>query len=79
MCVGDGFHIRSNSELYELFNDVNVVHVVRMGENAPARRIFEAEICRKEICVGSSKSTNWHGRTSSRGAENDELMPSEIR
>ena len=57
MLVGDDFHIRFNSELYELLNDIDVVqriniqrlrwlgHVVRMEEDAPARRIFDAEIC----------------------------------
>ena len=55
--VGDDFRIRFNSELYELLNDMDVVqciniqrlrwldHVVRMEEDAPARRVFDAEIC----------------------------------
>ena len=46
-----------NSELYELLNDMDVVqriniqrlgllgHVVRMEEDAPARRVFDAGIC----------------------------------
>ena len=55
--VGDDFRIRSNSELYELLNDMDVVqllniqrlrwlgHVVRMEWDAPARRVFDAGIC----------------------------------
>ena len=55
--VGDDFRIRFNSELYELLNDMDVVqriniqrlrwlgHVVRMEEDAPARRVFDAGIC----------------------------------
>ena len=47
----------SNSELYELLNEMDVVqriniqrlrwlgHVVRMAENAPARWVFDAGIC----------------------------------
>ena len=54
--VGDDSRIRFNSELYELLNDIDVVqriniqqlrwlgHVVRMKEDAPARRIFDAGI-----------------------------------
>ena len=65
--VGDNFRIRYNSELYELLNDLNVVHrinierqswlgnVVRMEEYAPARRIFDAGICgsrrRARLCI----------------------------
>ena len=57
MRVGDDFRIRFNSELYELLNDMDVVqhiniqrlrwlgHVVRMEEDAPARRVFDAGIC----------------------------------
>ena len=55
--VGDDFRIRFNSKPYELLNDTDVVqrinnqrlrwpgHVVRMEENAPARRVFDAGIC----------------------------------
>ena len=55
--VGDDFRIRFNSELYELLNDMDVVQriniqrlrwlgrVVRMEEDAPARRVFDAGIC----------------------------------
>ena len=56
MRVGDDFRIRFNSELYKLLNVVDVVqriniqqlcwlgHVVRMEENALARRVFDAGI-----------------------------------
>ena len=56
--VGDDFRIRFNSELYELLNDnmdvvqrINIQrlrwlgHVVRMEEDALARRVFDAGIC----------------------------------
>ena len=55
--VGDDFRIRFKSELYELLNDMDVVHrnniqrlrwlgdVVRMEKDAPARRVFDAGIC----------------------------------
>ena len=55
--VVDDFRIRFNSELYELLNDMDVGqriniqrlrwlgHVVRMEEDAPARRVFDAGIC----------------------------------
>ena len=55
--VGDNFRIRSNSELYELLNDIDVVqrvniqrmrwlgHAVRIKEDATARRIFYAGSC----------------------------------
>ena len=48
--------IRFNSELYELLNDMDVVqciniqrvdHVVRMEEDAPARRVFDCGDLRK--------------------------------
>ena len=54
--VGDDFRIRFNSELYELLNDMDIVqriniqqlswlgHVVRMEEDAPTRRVFDAGI-----------------------------------
>ena len=54
--VGDDFRIRFNSELYELPNDMDVVqriniqrlrwlgHVVRLEEDASARRVFDAGI-----------------------------------
>ena len=55
--VGDDFRIGFNSELYELLNDMYVVqriniqrlrwldYVVRIEEDAPARRVFDAVIC----------------------------------
>ena len=48
---GDDFRIRFNSELYELLNDIDIVHgrwfahVVRMEEDALARLVFDAWIC----------------------------------
>ena len=56
--VGDDFRFRYNSELYKLINLMDGVqrikiqqmcwlgHVVRMVEDAPARRVFDAEIYR---------------------------------
>ena len=103
--VGDDFRIRYNSELYELLNDMDVVqriniqrlrwlgHVVRMEEDAPARRVFDAEICgsrrRGRPCIrwkdqieealSSIGVTNWHRRARSRGARKDVLRQAEIR
>ena len=92
--VGDDFRIRYNSELYELLNDLDVVqciniqrlrwlgHVVRVEEDAPARRVFDAGICgsrrRGRPCIrwkdqieeilSSIGVTNWRRRARSRGA-----------
>ena len=57
--VGNNFRIRYNSELYKLLNDdldvvqrINIKrlrwlgHVVRLEEDAPARRVFDAGICK---------------------------------
>ena len=56
MLVGDNFRIRYNSDMYELFNDMDVVqrinihrlrwldHVICMKKNAPARRVFDAKV-----------------------------------
>ena len=56
--VGDDYRIRFNSELYELLKDIDVVqrinsqqlrwlgHVVCMKEDAVARRVIVAGICR---------------------------------
>ena len=56
MRVGNDFRIRFNSQLYELFKDIDVVeriniqrlrwlgHVVRIEEDAPERRVFDAVI-----------------------------------
>ena len=52
--VGDDLRIRFNSELYKLLNDMDVVQrnniqrlgqVVRIEEDAPARRVFDAGNC----------------------------------
>ena len=52
--MGSEYRIRMNQELYELYDDIDIVqrinskrlswlgHVVRMNENAPARRAFDA-------------------------------------
>ena len=55
MRVDDDFRIQFNIGLYELLNDIDVVqriniqrllgHVVRMEEDAPPRRVFDAGIC----------------------------------
>ena len=54
--VGNDYRIRTNRELYELFNDMDVAkrinnqrfrwlgHVVRMDEDAPPRRVFDAVV-----------------------------------
>ena len=47
--VGDDFRIRYNSELYKLYSNMFVVqrwlgHVVRIVEDAPTRRVFDAGI-----------------------------------
>ena len=63
MRVGHDFRIRSNSELFELLNDIAVVqriniqrlrwlgYLVRMDEDVPARRIFNAEMCGSWPCI----------------------------
>ena len=92
--VGDDFRILFNSELYELLNDMDVLqrlrwlgHVVRMKENAPTRRVFDAGICgsrrRGRPCIrwkdqieealSSIGVTNWRKRAKSRGAWKDVL------
>ena len=56
MQIGDDFRMRYNNELYELLNCIKVVQCinilrlhwlghVRMEENAPARRVVDAETC----------------------------------
>ena len=45
--IGDDFRIRFNSEMYELLNDIGVVqsgYIVRMMEDASARRVFDSVI-----------------------------------
>ena len=97
MLVGDDFRIRYNSELYELLNNVDVVqrfniqrlrwlgHVIRMEEDAPARRVFHAgmyESRRREYISWKDQIeealsligvTNWRKRARSRGAWKDVL------
>ena len=57
MRVGDDFPIRSNRELSEFLNDIDVVqcvniqrlrwlsHIVEMKEDASVRRVFSAGLC----------------------------------
>ena len=54
--VGDDYRFRNNREQYELLNDMDVAkhiniqrfrwldHVVRMDEDAPPRRVFDAMV-----------------------------------
>ena len=45
--VGDDYRIRTNRELYELFKKQRfrwLGHVVRMDEDAPPRRVFDAVV-----------------------------------
>ena len=54
--VGDDYRIRMNHELYELYGDIDISrritiqrlrwlgHVARMDEEAPAKKVFEAEV-----------------------------------
>ena len=105
MRVGDDFRIQSNSEPSKLLNDIDVVqriniqrlrwlgYVVRMEEDAPARRVFDAGICgsrrRGRSCIrwkdqieealSSIGVTNWRRRARSRGAWKDVLRQVEIR
>ena len=92
--VGDDYRIRSNRQLYELFNDMDVAkrinnqrfccldHVVRMDEDAPPRRVFDAVVGghrRKGLprtrwkvegkeALTSLGVINWRRRAQSRGA-----------
>ena len=103
--VGDDFRIRFNSELYELLKDMDVVqriniqrlrwlgHVVRMEDDAPARRVFDAGICgsrrigrpcirwkeQVEEALSSIGVTNWRRGARSRSAWKDVLRQAEIR
>ena len=105
MRVGDDFCIRYNSELNELLNDMDIVqriniqrlcwlgHLVRMDEDAPARRILDAGICgnwrRGRLCIrwkdqieealSSISETNLHMRARIRGAWKDVLRQAKIR
>lgn len=56
ICVGDAYRIRWNDELYELYDDVDIVqriniqrlrwlgHIARMDETTPARAAFDAVV-----------------------------------
>ena len=89
--VGDDYRIRTNRELYELFNDMDVVkrinnqrfrwlgHVVRIDEDAPLRRVFDAVVGAHrrmrtrwndqiEEALTSNGRINWRRRTQSRDA-----------
>ena len=103
--VGDDYRIRTNQELYELFNDMGVAqriniqrlrwlgHVARMDEDAPAKRVFDAEVSgrrrRRRPCLrwkdqveGALSSlgvTNWRRRAQSRGAWREVLRQAVIR
>ena len=103
--VGDDFRIRFNSKLYELLSDMDVVqriniqrlrwlgYVVRMEEDAPARRVFDAGICeswrRGRACIHRKDQivealsligvTNWRMRARSRSTWKDVLRQAEIR
>ena len=95
--VGDDFRIRFSSELYEVLNNIGVVqciniqrlcwlgHVVRMEENAPARRVYVAGIYRSrrregpcirlknqiEKALSSIRANDWHRRERSKCAWKD--------
>ena len=95
--VGDDFRMRFNSELYELLNNIHVVqrinikrlrwlgHVVRMEEDAPVRRVFDAGISgsprrgrpcirwqdQSEEVLSSIGVTNGRRRAHNRGAWKD--------
>ena len=91
--VGDDFRIRFNSELYELLNDIDLVqriniqrlswlgHVVRMEEDASARRVYDAGICgnrqRVRICIcwktKPRKPCHWLVQPTGVGAQKAEM------
>ena len=105
MGVGDEFRFRFNIELYELLNDMHVMqriniqrlrwlgHVVRMEEDAPAGRVFDAGICgsrrRGRPCIrwkdqieealSSIAVINWRRRGRSRAACKKVLQHIETR
>lgn len=94
VCVGEDYRIRWNDELYELYNDVDVAkrmnvqrlrwlgHVVRMDEEAPARKVFDAVVggqrrrgrprlrWKSQVtdALSSLGVANWRRRAQSRGA-----------
>ena len=92
--VGDDYRIRMNHELYELYDDIDLVqrittqrlrwlgHVVRMDEEAPAKKVFETKVkgqrrrgrpCLRwidqvEEALTALGETNWRRRARSRDA-----------
>ena len=92
--VGEDYRSRMNHELYELYADIDVVqriaiqrlrwlgHVVRMDEEAPAKKVFEGEVQgsrrrgrpllrwkdQVEETLCSLGVQNWRRRARSRGA-----------
>ena len=91
--VGVNFRIRLNSELYKRIKIQRqswLGHVVRMEEDASARRVFNAGICRSWRigrpcirCKGQIEESigviNWRRRTRSRGSWENVLRQVEIR
>ena len=91
------YRIRTNRELYELINNVDVAkrindqrfrwlgHVVRMDEDAPPRRVFDAVVgghrrvgrprtrWKDQVEEASNAVTNWRRRAQSRGAWREAL------
>ena len=98
--VGDDYRIRTTRELYELFNDMDVAkrinnqrfrrlsHVVRMDEDAPPRRVFDAVVVGHRR-LGPPRTrwkdqvkegvTNRRRRAQSRGARRKALRQAETR
>ena len=85
--IGVVFRIRSYSELYEFLNDIGAVqHIniqrlrglgrfIRIGEYAPAERVFDAGICNfVPVSV-----TNWRRRAKRRSDGKNLLRQAEIR
>ena len=94
ICVGGNYRIRWNHELYELYGDIDVVkgislqrlrwlgHVVRMDEEAPARKAFDAVVGGQRRrgrprlrwkdqtteALSALGISNWRRRAQSRGA-----------
>ena len=102
--VGNYYRIRFNSELYELLNNMDVVQCINiqrlrwlglfvlMAKDAPARWVFNAEICGSrrrgwpcsrwknqiEESLSSIGVIYWYRRTRSRGTCKDMLRQAEI-
>ena len=67
--IDNNFHIRLNRELYKNLNDMDAVqciniqrlswldHVIRMEEDAPARRVLDAGVC--EIWQSGRSCLRW--------------------